>query len=378
MPNPAPPDPLGLRRVDATPAARRIADEIGRAGPITVHRFMELALYDPQVGYYTRAAAGPGRAADYVTSPELSPRFGQLLARHLQQLWVQLGRPSPFWLIEGGPGRGTLADDLLTHAPSALAAVLRVVLVERSPRLRALQQARLAPYGEAVQWLDPDADWPTLGSGCVFANELLDAFPVHRLVGSVVGPRELYVDIVDGAFVAIEGPLSDARLADSIAAGGGFLAEGACGEVNPGAPVWVRRAAGLIETGHLLLIDYGEPADVLYGPRHRLGTLRCYRRQVMTTDPLSLAGEQDITSHVDLTAVARSAAAAGLDLIGSWRQGAWLRALAEHESSGAAGWPGPRTKEVAAARAWRTLTDPSELGNLAVVLFGKGVEARPV
>ncbi|MBI4213276.1 MAG: SAM-dependent methyltransferase [Chloroflexi bacterium] len=371
-------DPLGLRRVDVTPAARLIAEEIRREGPITFSRYMEICLHHPEVGYYAGTARGPGRDKDFITSPELHPAFGALVCKQLEAFWKELGSPDPYWFIEGGPGNGTLAADVLSTAgskyPKFLNA-LRVALIERNPLMEARQRERLTAWGDGVSWIESDPEaWEPLGTGCVFSNELLDTFPSHRLKGGEEGPRELYVDIEDGRFVEIEGPLSSSALRAQLEAGGGTLRPGSLAEVSLEAPRWVPAASRLLERGHLLTLDYGEPANLLYGSRHPRGTLRCYRGQVMTEDVYDIPGQQDITLHIDLSAVTRAAQAAGLSLVGMTQQGAFLKRLGLQDFVHRASNPSlPREEQRAQLAALELLRDPSALGSIAVLVFGKGL-----
>lgn len=378
--DPAPSDPLGLRRLDATPAAARVANAIRRGGPITFHQFMEIALFDPEVGYYAHTGSGPGLQADYVTSPELHGAFGALATAQIEELWRFLGRPGPFWLIEGGPGTGRFATDVLMIAEAAypeLAASLRVALIERNPRLRHVQAVQLAPWRNRMRWLNADpAGWPCLGTGCVFANELLDAFPVHRLVGTAAGIHERYVTIGHGRLVEIDGPVSSPLLARQIASGGGELRPGSLGEVSLEAPRWVASTAGLLDRGYVLVVDYGEPAHRLYGPDHPAGTLRAYRQHVRSNDLLALPGRQDLTAHVDVTAITRAANSAGLALLGSTRQLEFLDRLGLLEIVGrVADRFERRDVQYAHHRALDTLWSAEDLGQLAVLLFGKSASA---
>src|SRR5438105_2728619 len=188
--------PLDGRGLPPTSAERLIRQEIEAAGRITFARFMELALYAPAAGYYeTRAATDFSR--DYVTSPELHPAFGVLLCGQLEEMWRRLGRPGEFWLIEAGPGTGTFAADVLATVAEVFpgfGAALRLGLLERSAALREIQRQNLRRWMDRVQWLDPGRVEP-VGPGCIFANELLDAFPVHRIAMSAHGVEEIYVDL---------------------------------------------------------------------------------------------------------------------------------------------------------------------------------------
>lgn len=343
-------------------------------------RFMEISLYDPEVGYYTRAAAGPGPGGDYVTSPELHAAFGALLCAQLEAMWRSLGRPDPFWLVEGGPGTGAFVADVLAVAAEAFfpfARALRVALIERVPALRECQRAALGDWAGSALWLEagPEA-WPRLGPGCVFANELLDALPVHRVVMRQEGLRECFVAVRDGRFTEVEEAPSTPLLALQVEAGGGTLSVGCYGEVNRDAPAWIQTGPGLIERGYALLIDYGEWANRLYGLARPRGTLRCYRHQVLLEDPLACAGQRDITAHVDFSAVARAARQAGLELLGTASQAAFLERLGLQVLREAVRERVPdRVEQRAHEAALRLLADERGLGGLTVLLFGKGASA---
>jgi SAM-dependent MidA family methyltransferase len=258
------------------------------------------------------------------------------------------------------------------------AAVLTLGLIEPSPSLRREQERRLGDHASRMQWLEPVAGpWTALGAGCVFANEVLDALPVHRVLMTERGLRETYVDIHGTGFRACEGPLSSSAIAEQIAAGGGQLAPGQHGEVNLSASRLVRSLASLVDPGYLLLLDYGEPATNLYGLQHPDGTLRCYWRHTLNRDPLRRVGVQDITADVDLTAVTHAAEEAGLELIGATRQTRLLQRLgAEALSDAITGAALRRVEERAHLAALSLLLDPRELGRLAVLGFGRNAPRR--
>lgn len=371
----APASGLGVHPL--SPAGLRIAEEIAQRGPMTFHRFMDLALYAPDVGYYMRRLGGIGPEGDYLTSPEIHPAFGTLLCAQFDEMWRNLGRPSTFWLIEGGPGTGHFAGDVLASADAAFprfARALRVGLMERSDALRTRQEERLACWDERVQWIDPlSPALETVGCGCVFANELLDAFPVHRVIMQEGGLLELYVAGA-GPFHAVEGHLSSHILGDQIRDGGGRLEVGQVGEVNPGTAPWVAVAAGLLDRGYLLLLDYGETAGSLYGARHPRGTLRCYWHHTMNEEPFLRIGLQDITAHVDLSAVARAALRVGLGLLGATTQQRLLDRLGIGELVERVEECVARRSEQRAHRAaLHLLTDKDGLGRITASIFGKGV-----
>ena len=367
--------------VQDTAAGRMIAEEIAQRGPITFERFMELALYAPDVGYYARRSAGPGPEADYVTSPEVHAAFGGLVCGQLEEMWEALGRPSPFWIVEGGPGSGQFAADLISAAETVVpnfAQSLHLALIEASPALRARQHTRLDKWSSRVCWLDPAAlPSETLGEGCVFGNELLDAFPVHRVVMTAEGLRERYVSMRSGQFHEVDGPLTRPEIARQIEEGGGRLNPGNLAEINLKAAPWVKSIMPLISRGYFMLLDYGEPAPALYGARHPRGTLRCYWRQMMNEEPLCRVGEQDITAHVDLSAVTRAAQSAGAQLLGATSQEALLGRLGLPLLVERAGRAAERrSDEWGHQSALRALVDPEGLGRVSALLFGKSAPDR--
>ena len=289
--------------------AARIRDEIRGTGPMPFARFMELALYDPSGGYYRADAARPGRGGDFLTAPELHPIFGELLARALAQAWDRLGRPEPFAVVEHGAGEGALAVPLL----GALPAPIRYLPVDVDARRLERLRERLATAG-LVDRLDSEST-ETPFDGVILANEVLDALPVHRVRQAGPDLRELAVDIgPDEAFVEIEIPPTTPAFAERLAAEGIELADGQTAEICLALDGWIAAASAPLRRGLLILIDYGAPATELYDPvRRRDGTLRAYVRHQVHADPYRFVGHQDLTAHVDVTAVERAAhAAAGL------------------------------------------------------------------
>ncbi len=363
----------------AATAAALMASELDAAGGrVTFARFMELALYAPGVGYY-EARAPEEFSADFVTSPQLHPAFGVLLCGQVEEMWRRLGRPGEFWLVEAGPGTGVFAADILTTAEDAFPdfmRALRVALLERSAALRYVQRATLARWSDRVTWLDGRSSGP-LGPGCLFANELLDAFPTHRVVMGEGGLLEISVESCDGTLIEIEAAPSCDALQRQIEAGGGRLRPGDRAEVNLEAPAWLESAAGLIERGYVLLLDYGEPADLLYGERHPRGTLRCYFRHTMNEEPYRRIGQQDITAHVDLSAITRSAEASGLALLGATHQSRLLDrlglgALCRRVDEQVAGRPEQRAHHAALD----LLSSAHHLGRVSALLLGKNAPAN--
>lgn len=352
----------------------RIRAEIAGGGPMTFARFMELALYDPEGGYYRSAAARPGREGDFLTAPEAHPIFGRLVARQLDEAWDVLGRPDPFVVREHGAGAGALAASVLTGLVAEASALLEAIRwqpVEVDGRRVEAFRARLAAAGHDRVVEDPDERPVT---GVVLANEVLDALPVHR-----VGVRdgrllERYVTLEDGAFADAWAEPSTPDLAARLADEGVTLVEGQSAEIALGLPAWVAAAAAGLGRGLLLLIDYGAPAAELYDPvRRRFGTLRAYVRHHVHDDVHRHVGRQDLTAHVDVTAVEAAAHAAGLETIGITTQAEFLiGAGAEPLLQAVQADPATTMASYAELRAvLMRLLDPAAMGRFRVMAFGR-------
>src|SRR3989304_1015715 len=228
-----------------TPLTDDLIERIARAGPLTFAAFMEACLYHPEHGYYTRRVPAPG-PRDYVTSPEVGPLFGRLLAWQLQEMWERMGQPTGFDLVECGAGRGALAGAILetvqTKAPD-FAAALRVTLVEVSPRLREQAQASLKAHGDRGRGAER---LPAGVSGCLLSNELIDALPVPRVAQRAGGLREIYVSARNGELVEIESEPSSPALARYLERYGAPLQEDQHAEINLAALDWLQQAAAAL------------------------------------------------------------------------------------------------------------------------------------
>jgi SAM-dependent MidA family methyltransferase len=266
---------------------------------------MELALYHPRHGYYT-TLRGFGPRGDFVTSPELHPAFGALLGQQALDLWEALDRPRPLRIVEVGGGSGALAESLLDVVQEHTS--VEYALIERSPSLVRAQRERLIGY--PVAWTDA----PEPGH-LVLANEVLDALPVHRVAVRSGRLRELRVGLgADGDFVWVETEPVPGAVQAYFDALGLLPPEGGVAEVNVDLPNWGARLAGLLGQGLLLVLDYGAPADELFGRPQ--GTLLTYYRHTLGSDPLVRLGRQDISAQVDFSTLARAAQAAGLRVLG--------------------------------------------------------------
>lgn len=355
-----------------------IRDEIERNGPMTFARFMELALYDPESGYYRSAAARPGRGGDFLTAPEAHPIFGRAIARYVDDAWRALGRPDDFTIRELGAGGGALAEGILAGLAadrSDLASAVRYRPVEVEPKRLDELRDRLAAAGFADR-LEADDGSPIIG--IVLANEVLDALPTHRVVGRGGRLREVLVGWRSGAFADLEDEPSTPALAERLAAESIQLANGQHAEICLAVDHWVAGVAAGLRRGLVLLVDYGHPAAELYDPvRRRAGTLVAYHAQRVHDEPYRAIGRQDLTAHVDVTAVERAAARAGLVHLGTTSQGRFLAALGAGEllvelQSG----PDASLQAYLEARsALVRMIDPGAMGGFRVMAFGRHLPA---
>ena len=367
-----------------------IAAEIASRGPIPFARFMELCLYHPTLGYYTRGIGGGG-GRDYLTSSGVHRAFGALIARQAEEMWRRTGRPDPYRFVEFGPGEGYFAVDFLQEAArhEGFARALRYVMIEPSPVLKERQRSRLAERGAApVSWLgEPELDAGAKFAGCLFANEVLDAFPVHRVVGTPAGPREIHVATREGRLEEVLAPLSGETVGRFLADSGIVLEDGQEVDLNLAAPCWVAWAAGLLRHGYLIFVDYGYEARELYVPQRRRGTLLAYHLHRVNEDFLRRPGEQDLTAHVDFTAVRRAAEAAGARFLGLTTQARFLLALGALDflpapegaaGSGQPGAPAGRLVEAVKDReALKALVLPGGMGeSFKVLILGVGEVMR--
>ena len=352
-----------------TGAEREIRRRIEREGAIPFAEFMELALYHPD-GYYA-ARRGISASGDYYTSPIVHPAFGALIAVQLRVMWETLGRPSRFHVVEAGAGDGTLARDILSFAgewTDEFARALRYVAVDRAPSA--------AAYGESgsVRWIRGDG-LPLSGIvGCVLSNELLDAFPVHRFVIKDGELRELYVTLDDdGWFSERLGPPSTNAIEGRLSRLGGRLPDGFRGEVNLGIEGWTRDAASALERGYVLTIDYGAEADALYSDARSGGTFQTHYRHVGGSSPYQRVGRQDMTAHVDFSALIDAGRDVGLRPVFLTMQGEFLESLGLNRMMSSMGDGGLDARELAAnLRAVSELAKPDGLGGFRVLVQEKG------
>lgn len=361
LPTPSPEAQAASRELSACIAATIRA----AGGWISFADYMEMALYQPGLGYYAGGAQKFGLAGDFVTAPELTPLFGAALAQQVAQI-LRAVAPAPTCVLEVGAGSGRLAADVLSTLETLAALPARYEILELSGALRARQQQTLAEVVphlvERVRWLET---LPEKFSGCVIANELLDALPVHAVAWRETGLMERGVGIAGERFCWAEERPAQGALAAAMAE----LAVAAPyeSEIGLAARAWIAEWGRRLERGALLLIDYGLPRHELYHPLRRQGTLRCHYRQRQHDDPFQWPGLTDITADVDFSALAEAGDAAGLDVLGYTTQAHFLincglgELYAARQAAGGA-------QALRAASAIRLLMSPDEMGERCKVL----------
>jgi len=312
------------------PLAERLRARIRRAGAISFRDWMEAALYDEREGYYFRRNLKRwGRDGDYRTAPERSPLFSATFASYFAKLYEELCAPFYWTIFEAGAGAGNFAGGVLQTLrrdhPHVFTAT-RYVIDERSADARLRTQARLIEFADRTEFRHLAETGEAVNHGLVFANELLDAFPVHRVTLHEGKLYELFVTLdEEDRFAWTKDQPSTPRLAEYLMRSGIELSEGRIAEINLEVEEWMKRAASVFKRGYLIIVDYGAEASELYTASHRReGTLRAFHQHRIADDPLTLPGEQDLTTTIDWTNVRRIAEEIGLQTVSFERQDEFL------------------------------------------------------
>ncbi len=353
---------------------------------ISFAEYMDLALYHPQYGYYARIGDTKiGTGGDFMTSPHLAVEFGSCLSKQIYELWKLLGKPEPFHLVEMGAGQGKLAVDILDylqHQHPDLFSVLNFIIIEKSTAMRDLQKQKLEKWLDKISWSSWDEIEENSLVGCCFANELVDAFPVHQIVRQDGKLQEIYVTTNDSSegspFVSQIGEPSTPRLSEYLQWLGIDLEssnypEGYCSEINLAALDWLATVAKKLQRGYLITIDYGHSTQRYYSPQRPQGTLQCYYQHRYHDNPYIHVGNQDITAHVNFTALQRHGDDCGLQTVGMTKQGIFLMALGIGDAIASL----PATvgqdiqKLIERRHALHQLIDPSGMGNFGVLVQSK-------
>jgi SAM-dependent MidA family methyltransferase len=356
---------------------------------VTFAEYMAWVLYHPEYGYYSRGA-GIGAAGDFATSPHLCADFGETLAEQFVEMWQIMGCPQPFHLVEMGAGQGVLAGDILKYLRDRYPDFFRVIeyiIVEKSESLKIEQQQRLK--AAPIQWCNFEELQKNSITGCFFSNELVDAFPVHQFVIHSRKVQEVYMTTAQDEekieFVEVVGEPSTSKLAEYLEFNGidiSHYPDGYRSEVNLAALDWVEAVAQRLRRGYVLTIDYGYSADRYYSLGRSQGTLQCYYQHRYHNDPYVYIGNQDITAHVNFTALQRQGELLGLSTLGLTQQGLFLMALAWGDRLVKLG-NSPQGQKTATARdiasimqrrqTLHALIDPMGFGKFGVLIQGKGL-----
>ncbi len=362
-----------------TPLQQRIIERIRHEGPISFATYMRMALYEPGLGYYVTGQPRMGWEGDYFTSTDVADFFAACMGRQLQLLWEKLRRPDPFLVLEQGAGRGDLATGIRTWA------------AQQAPDLSAALDYRTADIRMGVDVISrspsPDIHTEEATFHVILSNELVDAFPVHIVEVRDKHLYELYVDEQDGRLSPVLDEPSSPDVADYLnhySIPWRTYRDGWRAEINLDALRWMQQVIQMLRKGHLLTIDYGDKARALYSPYRRHGTLTCYYRHQMNEQPLAHPGQQDITAHVNFSALIDEGRQHGLRLNLFTTQRQWLENMGIHTAleqlratQFAAMDTAPASDSGQIARLqWRNqqqrvsiLTDPAGMGNFKVLLM---------
>ncbi|MCU0534907.1 MAG: class I SAM-dependent methyltransferase [Hydrococcus sp. Prado102] len=352
---------------------------------IAFTEYMDLVLYHPQYGYYSSGKVAIGAEGDFFTSSSLGSDFGELLAEQFVDIWHILGCPTPFSLVEMGAGTGLLALDILSYlqknAPHLLV-VLEYIIIEQAEGLIERQQDLLKSWIEnkiKISW----KSWQEIPEeslvGCLFSNELVDALPVHQIILIEGELKEIYVGYSQDQFIEIIDEISTPKLAEyfnlvDMNFPSSAYSDGYRTEVNLLALNWLKTVATKLKRGYLLTIDYGYNAQRYYNPQRNRGTLQCYYQHRRHNDPYINIGTQDITTHVNFTALEHYGELCGLHKVEFTQQGLFLMALGLGDrlndlSSGKFNF-----QQVLQRRdALHQLIDPAGLGGFGVLIQSKGL-----
>lgn len=357
---------------------------------ITFRDYMNLCLYDPEYGYYNSDNMSIGREGDFFTSASLSSDFGELLAIQLEELWRFLGKPTPFHLVEAGAGEGQLALNILRYLDSKFPdffSCLEYIIIEKSLILKNRQEQvikdnfrRFTP----IKW----CDWEEIENnsliGCVFSNELIDAFPVNLIEFDKGILQEVYLVNQDGILTEVLGELSTEEITDyfeklKIEFDTNHYPNHYRTEVNLHSLKWLKTVANKLKQGYLLTIDYGYNAGKYYHPQRFKGTLKCYYQHRHHDNPYINIGCQDITTHVNFTALEIYGQLSSLSKIAYSPQALFLMNLGL----------GDRLSELSSGKIalgeiierrnqLHNLINPQGLGNFGVLLQGKNLTSEQI
>jgi SAM-dependent MidA family methyltransferase len=363
-----------------------LSDRIDRAPQqrITFADYMALILYHPQAGYYASNAERISKNGDFLTSPHLANDFGEMLAIQLHQIWEILERPQLFSIVEMGAGQGLLAAQILEYSrrvyPDLLQAI-DYIIIETSSAMIESQQLRLKDL--PVRWCQWDEIADRSIVGCFLSNELIDALPVHQIEIVDGKLQEVYLaKDANGKLIEEMGELSTDRLTNywqlnQINLLNGKYPDRYRTEVNLATLDWLKTGSEKLQRGYIISIDYGYSADRYYNPMRAQGTLQCYYQHAYHNDPYINIGNQDLTAHVDFTALQNYGELLGLQTVGFIQQGLFLMALGLGDRIAAiSSNDGDLQSLLSRRQNLHQLIDPMSLGKFGVLIQSKNLTTR--
>lgn len=290
---------------------------------MTFEKFMDMALYDPESGYYFSKEKRIGREGDFYTSSHLHPVFGVMLGKQINEMWEIMGRPETFDIVEMGAGEGYVCKDMLEYLKdTAMFRHLSYTIIEINPLVKDRQQKLLSEFSDKVKWFQRLDDLHDV-RGCFFSNELPDAFPVH-LLEFHEELKEVYLRAENGKITETLGPLSNKAISDYFASKNIHFEEGYRTEFNLRIRQWLNDINMVLKEGYILTIDYGYSDRDYYSEDRNRGTLMCYLDHQLNEDPYENIGQQDITAHVNFSSVKKWGEDIGLKTTGFTSQGAFM------------------------------------------------------
>ncbi len=303
-----------------------IIDRIRRDGPISFKDFMEMALYYPEYGYYTSPETEIGIKGDFYTGPHLHPIFGALIGKQIEEMWDFMGQTSEFHIIEYAAGKGYLATDMLDYLKrSRFYSAIRYAIIEINPYLRKKQSEVLKSFSDKITFYKSIDEIDDI-KGCVLSNELIDSFPVHLIQKVENTIKEIYVGVESDDFTEVLFEYGSDILS-YMEAFNIDITEGYKTEVNTLISNWLSSLSNVLSEGFIFTVDYGYPSWDYYSPARNRGTLQCYYRHMVNENPYQNIGKQDITAHVNFSALEKWGDENGFRTIGYCPQGKFLVSL---------------------------------------------------
>ena len=322
------------------PLHQKIIQKIKKDGPITFKSFMEMALYEPELGYYNSQNTKIGRAGDFYTSSHLHPVFGMMIGKQIEEMWEMMGKSSDFKIVEMGAGAGYVCKDMLDYYKGLVVRGqglereiiknLQYIIIELNPAMREQQKKLLVDYSDKIRWVASLKELNNI-KGCILSNELLDAFPVH-IIEMEDEIKEVFISADGEALKEIKEKPDTNDISDYLKEFSIELPKQYRTEINLDIKKWLNEVNNALTEGFILTIDYGYPAWDYYGEDNDRGTLLCYHKHQVAEYPYQHIGEQDITAHVNFSSVKKWGEELNIKTLGFCQQGTFLMSLGIDEA----------------------------------------------